>query len=73
MTPPTNIEIVQLLYAEMAGWHKKQMTDDYAQKCMTDLADRLINYFGLHYTVQEGKRAMDTAAVLPGLPGGHTL
>ena len=48
-TAPANIDIVKLIYSDMAGWKKAGVTEAVAKRQMEGLAERLINYFALHY------------------------
>lgn len=64
MTPPANTDVVRLVYEEMAKW-KQAPKEQEAQRYMTELADRLINYFHIHYAAPASR-----PTGLPGLPGG---
>jgi hypothetical protein len=64
MTPPKTKDVVQMLLAGMVDMNKAAATNgEVAQAEMTKLAERVINYFAVHY-------AEKPSGMLPGLPGG---
>lgn len=72
MTPPNRDNIFLLLFEEIQSWQKlgQAMSPQDAKKNMYALADRLNNYYHLHYTSPVIK---PQAGILPGLPGGDGL
>ncbi len=62
--PPSTTDIVALIGSEMMTWPTTVATDErQSRACFTALADRVIDYFPLHYMAGH-----NSTGVLPGLP-----